>query len=507
MAVRTALGVTRGRLVRQLLTESGCLAAAGGLVGLALAAIAIRLVAANGPSHLPRLASVGMDARVVAMTLAITTLCALAFGLAPLRVLLRGDAARTMRGSGRRTDSGATWGVRATLVGVNVALAALLLVGAGLLVRSMIRLLAVPPGLDPAGVMTLQIWASGDAFRAGDTARQIATAAGFYEAVLTRVRALPGVTAASAVTTLPLGGGRDGIGLHVDGRVERNPESAPSADRFGVLPDYFAATGTPLLRGRLLGADDRQHTERVAVINRKLAAELFPGEEPLGLRLRLGPPSAEPRTIVGIVGDVRHHGLDVPAGYQVYVPHAQWAWAETFMTLVVRAPGAPTAVAGPVRDIVRAIDPAQPVTRVQRYSTIVEDTMSTRRFATTLLLAFAGTAGLLASVGLAGALGVLVRQRQREIGVRLALGAPPRTIAALIARQGLRPALIGLTAGLAGAALSATALDTLLYGVRALDPATFAAAAALLLGCLLLSCLLPASRAARIDPACTLRAE
>ncbi len=505
VAVRQALGVTAGRLARQLLTESLLLALGGGLLGALLAWGAVRALVASGPA-LPRLGDAALDARAVAAALSLSVVSAALFGLVPLRQLARGSS-RSLAGAGRGIASQGSWRTRALLVAGNVAMAALLLVGSGLLVRSLAGLLSVAPGLDPEHVLTLKVWLGGEAYRSGEDADQIAAATRFYDELLARTRALPGVTAASAVTTLPLGGGVDGYGLHIAGRPYANPEQAPSADRFVVAPQYFETLRIPLVRGRPLDAGDAQDRAPVAVVNRTLAGELFPGQDPLGQELSLGAPDAIRRRIVGVVGDVRHHGLDAPVGYQVYVPQAQWAWAETLMTVVVRAEGDPTAVAGPIREIVRRIDPAQPVTGVMRYTDVVAASLGTRRFAALLLSAFAVTALAMALVGLYGALGVYVGQRRQEIGVRLALGAPARAIRGLVLGQGMRPALAGLAAGLVTAALSVGLLRSLLHGVRALDPGTFAAATALLLAATSAACLLPAWRAARIDPAATLRTE
>jgi putative ABC transport system permease protein len=259
--------------------------------------------------------------------------------------------------------------------------------------------------------------------------------------------------------------------------------------------------------GRLLGPDDRQDAAPVVVVNETLGRSLFPAGDAVGQEVALGPPTARARTIVGIVGDVRHQGLDRPVGYQVYVPQAQWAWAETALTLVVRGTGDPVSTASAVRGLVTAMDPAQPVTNVRTMDDVVADATSTRRFATGLLSAFAGTALLLAVIGLYGALGSLVAQRRRELAVRLALGAAPRAIRRLVARQGLGPVASGLALGGILAALSAGALDSLLYGVDALDPATFAAAGGLLLAAAALAAAGPARRASRIDPADALRAD
>ncbi|HET8646883.1 MAG TPA: ABC transporter permease, partial [Vicinamibacteria bacterium] len=307
--------------------------------------------------------------------------------------------------------------------------------------------------------------------------------------------------------TLPLGGNRDDFGLHIAGRVLARPEEAPDAQRFAVQPGFFDTLRIPLLRGRLLDARDAQGGALVAVVNRTLAEGLFPGEDPIGHRLMLGLPTGPARTIVGVVADTRHQGLDAPVAYQVYVPHAQWAWAEPLMTLVVRSSGDPAALAAPVREIVRAVDAGQPVSEIRPYQDVVAASTATRRFAFALLGAFAGTALLLALVGLYGALALLVRQRQRDIGVRLALGAAGAHIRRMVLARGLRPVIAGLLCGLAVAAAAARLLGSLLYGVTASDAATFGAVAAVLGGSAVLTCLIPAWRASRIDPAVALRAE
>jgi putative ABC transport system permease protein len=386
-------------------------------------------------------------------------------------------------------------------------MAGLLLIGSGLLVRSLAGLLATAPGFEPRGVLTLSIWLSGPRFREGENRDQILAAARFYDDVLARARALPGVTAASAVSTLPLGGGVDGYGLHVVGRPLENPEQAPSADRFVVAPQLFATLGIPLLRGRLLDERDGIDAEPVVIVNRTLAESLFAGRDPIGEAVRLGPSTAKARRIVGVVGDVRHHGLDVPVGLQVYVPQAQWAWAETALTVLVRGSGDASALAAPLRAIVRSADPAQAVSDVRLYSDVVAGSFGTRRFAAALLTAFAAAALTLSAVGLYGALGVFVALRREEIGVRLALGASAAAVRAMVLRQGMRPALGGIAAGLAAAALSAGTLRSQLHQVKPLDPWSFAAAACLLLACALAACALPAWRASRIDPAATLRSE
>ncbi len=505
VAVRTALGVTRARLVRQFLTEALLLAFVGGTCGLGAAWFAIELVAAEGPAQIPRLADAALGGPALWAALVLVVVSGLSFGLFPLREVIRHTRTGLSRSGARLTESAAGWRSRAALVAGNVALAVVLLVGSGLLVRSLGGLLGVAPGLDPSHVLTLNLFALGERFRAGETPDQIAAAVRFYDDVFTRIRVLPGVTHAAAVTTLPMSGLNDGYSIHVQGRPPDPSGAVPYADRFVVTPEYFGALTIPLVRGRLLDERDRQGAESVAVINETAARALFAGEDPMGRRVALGPADAPPRTIVGIVGDVRHGGLDAPVGLQVYVPHAQWAWAETFLTVVVRATGDASALAKPVRDLVRALDPMQPVTNIAPYTDVLAAGIGTRRFAAMLLTVFAVTTVVMAMVGVYGSVGVVVAQRRREIGVRLALGATLGRIRALIVRQGLRPVLAGLAAGVVVAALSVRALDSMLYGVSALDAPTFLGALAGLGACALVACLIPAARAARIDPAATLR--
>jgi putative ABC transport system permease protein len=507
VAVRTAMGITRGRLARQLVTESLILALAGGALGLVPAHVVLRLLSALGPQQVPRFDAASLDVRAVAVGLGLVVLSALVFGLVPLVHLVGRASPEALHGAGRRTDGAASWRLRAALVAGNVAAAAVLLVGSGLLVKSLTRLLAVQPGFDTAHSLTATIDLSGSEYRQQDEARNVAAAVGFFDSVLDRVRGLPGVEAAGAVTTLPLGGDVDGYGLHVVGRFLANPEQAPSADRFVVTPGFFDALRVRALRGRLLDARDGQGAAAVAVVNRRVAREIFAGEPAIGHQICLGGQDAPPRTIVGVVEDVRHHGLDQEPGYQVYVPQAQWQWAETAMTLVIRTSGDPLALAPPLRHIVKDVDPVQPLTQVRSYQDVVAETTGTRRFAALLLALFAGSALAMALVGLYGALGVVVSQKRREIGVRIALGAGGASIRRMVVAQGMKPALAGLGLGFGLSLLGVRTLRSLLYGVHVLDPSTFLSVALTLALCATLACLVPAWRASRTDPAATLRAE
>lgn len=506
VVVRTMLGVTGARLVRQFLTEAGVLATAGGVAGLALAWTIVRLVATDGPADIPRLSDIALTTPVLVAAVAFTIVSAILFSLLPLHQVLRTTREHHLGTGGRgSTATRSVWQARSMLVTANVALAVLLLVGSGLLVRSLTGLLAVRTGFDPSGVLTLELWAGGSRFSTGASEEQIASTVGYYDEVLTRIRALPGITAAAAVTTLPIGGNFDRSGFHIEGRLHANPQSAPDADRFAVTPGYFDAMRIQAVRGRLLNETDRQGGERVAVINETAARTLFGGDDPIGRRIMLGPPTGAPRTIVGIAADVAHGSLDEPVGPQVYVPQAQWGWAETWMTVVVRTTGDPLAHAEAVRSVIRQVDATQPVARVRRYQDVVDATMGTRRFAATLLTAFAATTLVLAIVGLYGSVSVMITQRRRELGVRMALGASTSGVRTLVLTHGLRPVVIGIGLGIGAAVLSTGALTSLLYGVTPLDALTFVVASGTVIAAAIAACLFPAWRAGRIDPAIALR--
>ena len=507
MAVRTALGVTPGRLFRQLLTESWLLALIGVAAGLPLAVWAIEFVVSSAPPQFPRLANASLDWRAAGVAAVLALATGALFGVVPAFQLSRPRLFSHLRDGGRRTAGVGTWRVRAALVAGNMAMASALVASGGLVARSVMSLLAVDTGIRTDGVVTARIALSGAHYSAGETAEQIAKAVAFYDAVLARVRAVPGVTNAAGVTTLPLGGSLDSYGLHIVGQELPNPEAAPSAHRFVVTPGFFETLQIPAVRGRLLTGDDRQNAPPVAVVSETLARELFPKGDAIGRQVRLGGADSPARTIVGIAADIRHLGLDVPGGYQVYVPQAQWAWAETLIALVVRTDRDVTAAGGAIRDIVRQIDPAQPVTGIRAYSDIVRDLTSARRLAAALLAGFAGVATLLAAIGLYGALGVVVGQRTPEIGLRLALGADARRIGALLMAQGLRPALVGLAAGLAIVAMAGGVLRSLLYDIDPVDPATLAVAALALAVCAAIACAIPAWRATRVNPVTALRSE
>ncbi len=501
VTIRRALGVSPTRLLRQLLTEAVLLALLGGVAGAALAWWGTSLLAAHGPAAIPRLSAIAVDGRVLAYAMVISVLTGIVFGLAPARLLIARNV-NVASMSRRNTTTPSTWRYRATLITLNVALSAVLLVGSGLLIRSFMRLLTVEPGFNPSNTLTMQLDPTGKAFQdnEGITA--------FYDDLTARLLSLPGVTSVTAATQLPLTNNYDRSGITIEGRPLDNPAAAPEADRYAVRPRYFETMGIPLLRGRQLDESDRQSSAPVAVIGQTMAEQLWPNQDPVGQRIRVaGGPNNPMRTIVGVVGDVRHYGLHLPATLQVYIPHDQTHYPESMLSVVVRTSGDPLAIAAAVRETVRTIDPLQPVANMRSYESIVSASMATRRFTLVLLAVFAGTALLLATIGLYGALSYVVSQRQREIGVRVAMGAVASDIARLIVDQGMRPTLIGLMAGVVLSLAIGRTVDALLYGVPPTDVVTFVAVVAVVCASGLIACLLPARRAVQIDPAMTLRGD
>jgi putative ABC transport system permease protein len=504
IAVRRALGVSPARMLRQLLTEAVTLAAIGGAAGTTVAFWVTRVLTTNAPAEIPRLSDVSPDARVLAYAIALSLATGVLFGLAPARMLVaRPD---TIGLGSRRTSSGpGAWRYRASLIAGNVALCALLLVGSGLLVRSFVRLLAVDMGLTPEQLLTFQVTLIGDRYQPNAPVMQ------FFDELTARIRATPGVVNVSASSMLPLTDSFAQMTVEIDGRPIENPAAAPTADTYTVRPDYFSTMGIRVLRGRPFESADSDRAAPVAIISQTTAEELFPGEDPIGRRIRIpGNPKAPLRTIVGMVGDVKHYGLHLPVTKQAYLPHAQPPFGpQRFMTMVVRtaAERDPLSLVSTMREHVRTIDRLQPVTRVRTFDDIMSGSLAARRFTLVLLASFAGAAVLLAIGGLYGALSYVVGQRSREIGVRVALGASAREIAGLVMRQGMTPVIVGLGLGLVVSVAIGRLIESMLFGVSSWDLTTYATVMALIVAGALAACLVPARRAASIDAAVTLRAE
>jgi len=502
LAVRLALGAGRARLVRQLLTESLLMAALGGMAGAGLALLGLRALLAVSPPDLLRLDEVHLDAGVLAVGAAITALAGIAAGLLPARQAVRTDPQAGLRLGSRRTASAHGRG-QAALVVVEVALAFVLLVGSGLLLRSVTRLLAVPPGFEPRGLLTMQVQTAGHRFDAtGSTHR-------FFEEVLASVRALPGVQTAALTSQLPVSGDQDIFGVHFEAAPPARPEDDHGAFRYAVTPGYFETMRIPLRRGRLLTDGDRAGAPLAAVISEAMARRRLPGLDPIGQRLRIGAGDGPPFTVVGVVGDVRQLSLELAASDAVYVTPQQWHFEDGAMSVVVRGGEAPgfAGLASAVRQAIWSVDRDQAVVRVAGMEELVAASAAQRRFALRVFELFGLAALALAAAGIYGVLAGRVAERTREIGVRSALGASRADLVTLVLGQGLRLTAAGVALGAGLAAAASGAIAAMLFGVSPLDPLTFAGVGALLASVASAASGVPAWRAARVEPASTLRAE
>jgi putative ABC transport system permease protein len=506
IAIRTALGAGRWRVVRQLLTESVMLAVVGGLLGLGLAAWGVNLLSKLEQLKVPRMQEMGLDTRVLLFTLGVSVLTGVIFGLVPALQTTRADLHETLKEGGRQGASLSRGWLRSAFVVVETALALMLLVGAGLLLRSFWHLQQVSPGFDPQNLLTMNLSLPDYRYR------EPQQRAAFYQQALEQIRALPGVVSAGATSILPLSGSNSSGSFRIEGRQVAQNESLPHGDRWAVTAGYFETMKIPLLRGRFFDQRDVAGTPAVAVpgvaiIDEDLAKKYWPNEDPVGKRISFeGPPDNRIwREVVGIVGHVKHRSLEGESRVQYYIPHPQRAQAG--MNLAIRTAGKPTDLTGAVRGVIAGLDRDLPVFRVNTMEQYVADSMTLRRFTMTLLGIFALLALLLASVGLYGVLSYSVTQRSHEIGIRMALGARAGDVLKLVVRQGMVLAASGIGIGLLGAFALTRVMKTLLFGVGAADPLTYLVIAGLLAGIALLACWLPARRATRVDPMIALRYE
>ncbi|MGH9144731.1 MAG: ABC transporter permease, partial [Vicinamibacterales bacterium] len=502
VAVRAALGAGRRRLVQQFLAESVVLGLAGGITGLAVAFWTTRALIALGPASIPRLGEVGVDWRVLAFTIAIAVCTSVAFGLVPALSATGGTVARFVSTAGRGAVGTGGTRIRKTLVISEMALAVVLLIGAGLLVRSYQRISVVDPGFAADHLLTFTVALPEQTYKtSADAGRLMRT-------LVARVADHPGVQHAAGVYGLPLDETfRASSSFTRAG--EADTADSPSAGMRIVTPDYFSTMKIPLRSGRLFDAHDDDHAPEVVAINEEAARRYWPGTSPIGQQLHLGVRLAEARsgmkTIVAIVGDVKVSGLDATAAPEVYVPYAQHQVDS--LTIAVRTAGDPMAFLPIARADVTALDRDLPIAGVRTMDEVIGRSIAERRFTMLLLAAFAGVAVLLAAIGVYGVLAYLVSQRTQEIGVRLAIGATPRDVVRLFVREGAGLTLVGVACGLAGAVAATRALSTLLFGVTTTDPITFSAVAGTLALVALLASYLPARRAARVDPMSALRAD
>ncbi|HZI17771.1 MAG TPA: ABC transporter permease [Pyrinomonadaceae bacterium] len=505
VALRVALGANRARLLRQFLTESVLLALLGGAVGLLLALWGVNLLRAFMPEGVSQARAVAVDARVLGFTLLVSVLTGLAFGLVPALQASRFNLNETLKEGGRDAAGGRRGGrVRSALVVMEVAVSLVLLIGAGLLINSFLRLRSVDPGFHTENLLTMKVVLPQTKYP--DQARRTA----FYNELLERVRSLPGVKSAAVATNLPLTFKGNAIGVSIEGQPDPGPGQRPSVVTRVISPDYFRTMGIQLSQGRQFGDHDRVDSPAVAVISETAARRFWPGEDPLGKRLTPGAAaSADPDdwiTVVGVARDVRQFELDAEPKPQMYLSYQQASFFEP-RDLVVGTEVEPLSLAGAVRQAVWSVDRDQPVSDIRSMEDILSASVARQRFSTLLLAVFAGVALVLAAVGVYGVMSYTVAQRTREIGIRLALGAQRRDVLRLAVGQALRLVLIGVAVGLAGALMLTRVMSSLLYGVSATDPATLIAVPLILAGVALLASYIPARRATRVNPLIALRYE
>ncbi|HEY9504565.1 MAG TPA: ABC transporter permease [Gemmatimonadales bacterium] len=507
IAVRTALGATRERLLRQLLTESILVSLAGGAVGLLLAYAGVRALVAADIRNLPRSEEIGIDGIVMLFTLGVSLLAGVLFGLAPAVHTATPDLHGALKEGGRGTtaDRG-SHALRRSLVVTEVALALTLLTGAGLLLKSFARLQRVDPGFDPANLLTFNL-ALPQTRYPNDTA-QIA----FFDQVFPALARVPGVMAAGGTSVMPFGGSWSTGSFDIEGYEPPENQPGPWGDIRLVSPSFFETLRIPLLRGRYLTDEDREGGRPVAVIDQEFVRRYWPNENPLGKRFTFGPPPGVTDTtqnqwieVVGVVGHTAHEGLDADARIQLYLSYRQRGLP--FMQVAVRTRGNPERYVNLIRDAVRSVDPDQPIANLARMEELLSRSVGERRLSMMLLSLFSGIALVLASVGIYGVMSYSVTQRARELGVRIALGADRTDVLRLVLRQGMSLAILGIGIGLATALALTRLIESQLYGVTATDPATFALVAGVLAATALVANLIPAIRATRLDPAVVLREE
>jgi putative ABC transport system permease protein len=497
MSIRSALGASRWRVVRQLLTESVLLALLGGGAGLILAFWGIESLLGLAPEDLPRVKDVTLDGRVLVFTLVVTLMTGIIFGLVPALQASSPNLNEILKEGGRGTTGG-HHRVRGSLVIIEVALTLMLLVCSGLMIRSFIRLQRVNPGFNPNNALAVNISLPGRKYPTEDQY------SAFFAQLIEKTSALPGVIAVGASQSLPFQGDYL-LGFNIQGRPPDPPGEDKSTNYYGVTPDYFKAMGIPLLRGRLFTEQDNKNAHRVAIINETMARTYFPDEDPIGKGINVTNGPERFREIVGIVGDVKQYGLAQPTTLQTYEPYLQNPFSG--VTLVVRTEGHPAALSGPIRGQVLALDKEQPVSRIRTLDQIISGSVQQQRFTMLLLGVFAAVALILAAVGLYGVMSYAVTQRTHEIGIRMALGANAGNVLRLVVGHGMTLALIGVAIGLAGAFAFTRVMSKLLFAVSTTDPLSFAGISVLLTGVALVACLVPARRATKVDPMVALRHE
>lgn len=495
-AVRTALGASRTRMIRQLLTESLLLAILGGVLGIVVAEFGVEALVALSPPEIPRLTAISLDGTVFAFAMGITTLIGLVIGVIPALHAARGELGNALQKGSKRTVAGQHL-TRRVLVVAEVALALVLLVSAGLLLRSLQSLFAISPGFDASHLLTLQVQTSAQRFDKAATER-------FFAQALESVRQVPGVTAAAFTSQLPMSSDKDEYGAHFEGD---DANVGYPVFRYAVSPGYFELMGIPLRHGRLLDAHDVAGVPLALVISESLAKSKFGDQNPIGQLVHIGPTTLPSYTIVGVVGDVKQASLVASQTDAVYMTASQWPFTDNAQSLVIRSFADTASFAPAIRNAIRSVDKDQPVVRVATMNSLLAASAAERRFVLILFEAFALVALILAAIGIYGVLSGSVTERTHEIGVRLALGARRWDVLSLILGQVVKLTLSGVGIGLLAAMAATRLLTKLLYGVSATDPLSYGGVALLLITVALLACYLPARRATKVDPMIALRYE
>ncbi len=497
VAIRSALGATNARLVRQLVTESLSLAVLGGTLALLLAFWAIRLVVKLLPNNFPRAADIHLNPAALLFTALVSIGTGLIFGLAPALQSFKIRTSESLKQGERGAEGLSRSRLRSVLVVSEIALAFILLIGTGLLLRSFSRLRAVNLGFRPDHVLTMEI-------SLPDARYPDPQKAAFFAQLLERVRSLPGVQSAGAIGHLPLGGDIESYAMQVEGRAPL-PNEFANPDCHVIMPGYFQAMKVPVLEGRFPDERDNLQSPHVVVINDVVARSVFPNENPIGKRLRMGF-NGFSGEIIGVVGHTSHLSVDSAPVEEVYAPYLQAPlWNQ--LSLTVRTASAPLALARPIQELVRSMDHDEPVAKIRTMEDVAQESIAEPRFRALLLGSFAVSALLLGGIGLYGVMSYTVAQRTREVGVRIALGATRSQVIALVLRDSLRLMFIGLAVGVVGALALTHLLTSMLYEVRPTDPLTFAATSLFLGAIALLASCLPARRAAKVDPMVALRYE